>query len=143
MTNPENDSVKVHILDGKGFRAKFIPLDLISIGLFALIVRFFILDFGDNVVQNQALLYWGFVAGISFSLYMATTRITLRRMASSLQAVSILGDYMEGSRDEVADFALAVQSKGVGKIERPKSESNFTKVKYEINDNGNEILTVS
>lgn len=143
MNNPENDSVKIHILDGKGFRKKFIPLDLLSLGLYALLVRFVILDLGDAVIQEKFFLYWAFVAGISFSLYMATTRITLRRMASSLQAVSILGDYIEGTRDEVADFALELQSKGRSSIQNPKGGGKLMQLIYEISDSGEETIKIS
>lgn len=143
MTNTENDSVKTHLLNGKGFRAKFIPMDLLSLGLFILLVRFVILDFGPEVIQDKLYLYWAFVAGISFSLYMATTRITLRRMASSLQAVSILGDYIEGSRDEIADFAINLQSKGRGNIQKPKDGGKQMQVFYEINSDGDEIIKLS
>lgn len=142
MGKPLERFEKRYVLDGKGSRLKFIFADVIFlVGYFALF-RYSFFDFGNEVIDTKPFLYWGLLSGATFALYMATTRISLRRMAVAVQATKIIGEYMEGTYEEIAEFSLDLQKRGSKVLEKAKGTTQKTLFRYEVDENGDEVLTV-
>lgn len=130
------------VLTGKGFRARFILLDLLNILGFAAFFRYTIFAMDEQAMYTKPFLYWGLLAGTTFAAYMATAYFSIRRTSAALQAVHIVGQHFEGTDSDLAKFVLELQASGNKVIAKPRNGGDVVKLKYEIDDNGDEVITV-
>jgi hypothetical protein len=119
--SPKEDTFVGHntfIIDGGNFLTALLPARIIGFILIAVLLRYYVLDFGDTIIAEKLILYFGVLLGLSLGIYMLSVHPFTGLVARNAQAMEILEDFID-EEDKRLDFLVELKLYQEGTVVHP------------------------
>lgn len=96
------------VIDGKNFLKALAPARIIGFIVIAVLLRYSVLNFGDTIISEKPVLYFGLLLGISLGMYMLSVHRITGLVARNAQAMEILEDFIDDENKRL-DFLVELK----------------------------------
>lgn len=121
------------VIDGGNFRTALLPARIFGFVLIAVLMRYSVLNFGDTIISEKPVLYFGLLLGVSVGLYMLSVQPITGLVARNAQAMEILEDFIDDENARL-DFLVELKLYKEGSVANPVNGRGSAKFHFERKD---------
>lgn len=129
-SNPKENTF---VIDGGNFLMALVPARIIGFVLIAVLLRYSVMNFGDTIIAERPLLYFGLLLGVSLGTYMLSVHPFTGLVARNAQAMEILEDFIEDENKRL-DFLVELKLYKEGTVAHPVNGKGLALFHFERKD---------